>query len=187
MRVINSYYVALLLVAGLILAYSDAQGGQGAVKMSANNEVTWQTYEKPGKSELKSVLDAMQHEVTQEEGTEPPFNNKYWDNKQEGIYVDILSGEPLFSSVDKYDSGTGWPSFTKPLEPENIVERKDRKLFMARIEIRSKYGDNHLGHVFNDGPPPSGLRYCMNSAALRFVPREKLVEEGYALYLEMFE
>lgn len=139
------------------------------------------------KEELKSVLTEEQYFVTQEEGTEEPFNNEYWDFEGEGIYVDIVSGEALFSSLDKYDSGTGWPSFTKPLVEENIVELEDRTLFTVRTEVRSKLGNSHLGHVFDDGPEPTGLRYCMNSAALRFIAKEDLKEEGYGEFVELFD
>src|SRR6478609_4805926 len=145
------------------------------------------TYKKPSEGELKKKLTPEQYYVTQQAGTETPFHNEYWDNHEAGIYVDIVSGEPLFSSLDKFESGTGWPSFTRPLEPKNVVTKTDRKFFMSRTEVRSKHADSHLGHVFDDGPAPTGQRYCMNSASMRFIPVDKLEAEGYGQYLPLFQ
>ncbi len=141
----------------------------------------------PSDTELRQKLTPLQYKVTREDGTEPPFKNAYWDNHAAGIYVDIISGVPLFSSTDKYESGTGWPSFTRPLDPAAVVEKEDRSFFSVRTEVRSKLSDAHLGHVFSDGPAPTGLRYCMNSAALRFIPKADLEKEGYGDYLKLFK
>jgi methionine-R-sulfoxide reductase len=178
----------MALTAGLALACRAR--GEAAVAATADSTPGRQEetmgVEKPSDAELRKRLSPRQYEVTQREGTEPPFHNEYWDNHQPGIYVDVVSGEPLFSSLDKYDSGTGWPSFSRPLEAENVATHTDHRLFLERTEVRSRHAGSHLGHVFDDGPAPTGLRYCMNSAALRFVPVERLEAEGYGRYLPLF-
>ena len=167
--------------------YLSYRKGSGRDKFIMNTWHDEKEYEKPSDEEIKNKLTDLQYKVTQKEGTERAFQNEYWDNKKAGIYVDIVSGEPLFSSKDKFESGTGWPSFVKPIDPKFIVKKEDDSLGMRRIEVRSKFGDSHLGHVFDDGPDPTGLRYCMNSASMRFIPKEKMKEEGYGDYLWLVE
>lgn len=159
-----------------------SKSDEGAAKTKSDQQE--QAFMKPSEEQLKQSLTPEQFEVTQEDGTEPPFKNAYWDEKRDGIYVDIVSGEPLFSSRDKFESGTGWPSFTRPIDPDAVIEKEDRSWFGTRTEIRSAMADSHLGHVFNDGPAPTGLRYCMNSAALRFIPKAEMAEAGYGEYLD---
>ncbi len=186
MSTVRTPRLALGTLAAALLGIAPGCRRADAAPQTPRAEDAMPGYQKPTDAELKKKLTPEQYQVTQLEGTEPPFHNAYWDEHRAGVYVDVVSGEPLFSSLDKFDSGTGWPSFTRPLEPDNVTTRTDHKLFMERTEVRSRHGGSHLGHVFDDGPAPTGLRYCMNSAALRFVPVERLEAEGLGKYLPLF-
>src|SRR3954468_18522089 len=179
-----AFTVIAIALTGLLCAGSAQAQAKSA---SAPAPSTKKVYVKPADADLKKTLTPLQYNVTQHEAPETPFRNEYWDNHRAGIYVDVVSGEALFSSLEKFDSGTGWPSFWKPLEPGHVVTRTNKQLFMSRTEVRSKHADSHLGHVFDDGPKPTGLRYCMNSASMRFIPVSQLAAQGYGQYVKLFE
>jgi methionine-R-sulfoxide reductase len=183
-------FLRVMLIA--LIAFATAGGAgralaQSSGSMSKGDRKVTDTFKKPSEGELKRKLTPLQFDVTQHDATERPFQNEFWDNHEDGIYVDVVSGEALFSSRDKFESGTGWPSFTKPLEPANVKTKTDKSLFMTRVEVRSAHADSHLGHLFDDGPKPTGMRYCMNSASMRFIPVSKLTAEGYGEYLKLFQ